>query len=181
MSAWIKSKWFLLIWVTTIGLILDIVTKKMAVASLAIGQQVPVFGQYFSWLLVYNKGALFGIDPRHFIAGFPLNGFFFIFTGVAVLALLAYYFMVKKADRFLLAGLAIIMPGALGNFVDRISHQSRGVVDFIRLGISPEVYWPIFNFADIYLTFGIILIFVSMLREGKQTAANKKPVPESAS
>jgi lipoprotein signal peptidase len=34
------------------------------------------------------------------------------------------------------------MPGALGNLLDRIVRAEKGVVDFIRVGISEEIYWP---------------------------------------
>jgi signal peptidase II len=65
----------------------------------------------------------------------------------------------------MLWGLLIIVPGALGNLFDRVIHSSLGVVDFIRIGISDTVYWPIFNFADAYVTIGVTLVALNFLQE----------------
>jgi len=56
------------------------------------------------------------------------------------------------------------------------------VVDFIRLGISERIYWPIFNMADVYITFGVAFILLSFLREElrrKATAGKQPPASES--
>jgi signal peptidase II len=62
-------------------------------------------------------------------------------------------------------GLTLILPGALGNLLDRILHPGLGVVDFIRIGVSDTLYWPIFNMADVYVTVGVGLIFINFLQE----------------
>jgi signal peptidase II len=164
----LKNKWTLMVLVTAIGFTLDLVTKNLAATHLAAGRQVNIVGELLSFLLVFNKAAIFGLDPRHLVAWFPLNGFFSIFSVVAMILLVIYYASLKKPDWVLFWGLSLIMPGALGNFFDRTIYSSRGVVDFIRLGISPEIYWPIFNCADMYITFGVGLILLSMLLEGKK-------------
>jgi lipoprotein signal peptidase len=46
---------------------------------------------------------------------------------------------------------AILMAGAIGNMIDRV--RIGAVIDFINLG-----FFPIFNFADIFLTVSAILI-----------------------
>jgi signal peptidase II len=137
----------------------------MAVRSLDVGRPVSVLGEYFQFLLVYNRGALFGFDPRRLVPGFPVNVFFYVFSAVAVVLLVAYYRNLKGGGWPLYAGIALIMPGALGNFVDRLLYPRRGVVDFVKWGISQDLYWPIFNFADAYITMGVILILYELLRE----------------
>ena len=48
---------------------------------------------------------------------------------------------------------SIIVGGALGNFYDRILYKA--VPDFIDLHYN-NYHWFIFNFADLFITFGII-------------------------
>ncbi len=53
---------------------------------------------------------------------------------------------------------------ALANIVDRMINGY--VIDFINFHLH-EFYWPAFNFADIYITVGIIMIIVNMLKKLK--------------
>jgi len=41
------------------------------------------------------------------------------------------------------------------------------VIDFIYLHIN-QYYWPAFNFADIYISIGIIMILLNVLRKIKK-------------
>ena len=52
----------------------------------------------------------------------------------------------------------LIIAGAIGNIIDSILNSY--VVDFISLHYE-MFYWPAFNFADIYITIGIIMLLVS--------------------
>ncbi|MBI95675.1 hypothetical protein CL656_00800 [bacterium] len=45
----------------------------------------------------------------------------------------------------------LILAGAIGNLIDRL--RLGYVIDFINLQV-----WPVFNFADIYITFAVLLI-----------------------
>jgi len=47
-----------------------------------------------------------------------------------------------------------VLGGALGNFFDRVFYGF--VFDFIRF---EPVYFPVFNFADAFITIGVIIIF----------------------
>jgi len=150
---------------TTAGLCLDIGTKMAAAANLTPGRQVPVVGDYVSFLLVFNRNAIFGLDPRRLAPWLPLNAVFYVFSVIAMVILIVYFSRIPVGDRLMRWGLALIMPGALGNFWDRALYPKRGVVDFIRLGISPEIYWPIFNCADAYVTVGVALILFCVYRD----------------
>ena len=52
----------------------------------------------------------------------------------------------------------IIIIGAISNILDRVINTY--VVDFILIHYE-NYYWPAFNFADIYITIGIIMLIVS--------------------
>lgn len=171
MALRIEKKWYLFFIVTIVGFALDIYTKHLAVVNLKAGVPVNVVGTFAQFLLVFNKAAIWGLDPRKFVPWFPLNQFFMVFTLVAVVLVIAYFATLKKSDTLMQWGISLIMPGALGNLWDRIVHGSLGVVDFVRLGISENVYWAIFNLADAYVTIGVACMLLNFVMEEK----NKKP------
>ena len=52
------------------------------------------------------------------------------------------------------AALLLVTAGAFGNYLDRVV---RGhVVDFVHL-----THWPVFNVADVYVTIGVGILFLS--------------------
>lgn len=71
-----------------------------------------------------------------------------------IAALAAALFLSRRATRIQTVALAMLLAGALGNFIDRAWHGY--VVDFLHV-----VHWPVFNVADIYLTVGglVLLLF----------------------
>ena len=58
-----------------------------------------------------------------------------------------------RSDKFDKFNFSIIIGGAIGNFYDRITLNA--VPDFIDLHYL-EFHWFTFNFADIFVTIGII-------------------------
>ncbi|MCK8618236.1 signal peptidase II [Apilactobacillus kunkeei] len=85
---------------------------------------------------------------------------FSIITLVAVVAIV--YFMIKLKGRNLyLTSTTILLAGILGNFINRFLQGY--VVDMFQVDF---INFPVFNFADICITFGIILLFFAILRDG---------------
>ncbi len=100
-----------------------------------------------------NTGAVWGI----------LSGrisFLIILTIVLMLALTYFYLKIPKGKRYTPVRMIwiFIMAGAIGNFIDRIS--LRYVVDFIYIEL---IDFPIFNFADMYLTISCALLVILVL------------------
>jgi len=170
----IKKRWALIITVTIVGLLLDILTKYLADTKLTYAVPKVIFGDYLQLLLVYNKGAVFGMNPKDLFPGFPTNYFFIFFNSIATVLLIVYYKYLPKTERAMHWGIALIIPGALGNLSDRFLHPSKGVVDFIKMGISEKHYWPIYNFADIYVTFGVIILMLCFMTEDKRRKAESQ-------
>lgn len=56
--------------------------------------------------------------------------------------------------------LTLIIAGGLGNFIDRVSQGF--VVDMFHLDF---INFAIFNVADSYLTVGVIILLIAMLKE----------------
>ena len=61
----------------------------------------------------------------------------------------------------LLVALALVVGGAIGNLVDRIT--SGAVTDFIDVYMGPH-HWPSFNIADSAISVGIVLMAIDSFR-----------------
>ena len=97
--------------------------------------------------LAYNKGISFSLLSNE--NQLPILGL----TGLIVLILLIW---LKRTQNVVSSvGITMIIGGAIGNIFDRIN--LGGVVDFISISYG-KYYFPTFNTADIFITFGVILI-----------------------
>ncbi|NLD99690.1 MAG: signal peptidase II [Fibrobacter sp.] len=161
----IRHKWLLLILVTLTGFFIDYFSKTLVVSHLSYGIPKKVFGHLLQFVFVYNKGLLFGINPRGIFPGIPLNLLLLVITIVTIGFLVFFYKRIPKHNILLHWGVALICPGALGNLFDRIIRPADGVVDFIQIGLSEKIHWYIFNVADIYVTVGMAVFLYCLLRD----------------
>lgn len=132
--------------------IIDLITKNFILKSQEI---YYLFDGFITLHFVKNTGIAFG-----FFKGY--NNFF-LFLNSFILILL-FYLKRKIKKRLSFYGIHFIIGGAIGNIYDRIRHGY--VIDFIDLRFFPAV----FNFADFFITVGIILIFIDdflKLKEAK--------------
>jgi signal peptidase II len=67
-----------------------------------------------------------------------------------------------RADCLMPLGLVALLAGAAGNLRDRIVRGA--VIDFIDLQLPGGVSWPAFNLADVYLSIGLALCLIALLR-----------------
>lgn len=147
-----------------IVLVLDLITKAVAVATLApSGAPNPVFGDWFRFALVYNPGAAFGLH-----LGPYSRWLFMALTGVALVILWRLYKESVDTDVRRVLAVALVAAGAVGNVIDRI-RSSVGVVDFIDVGIGVH-RWPTFNVADIAVSSGAILLAIVLWQEERRAA-----------
>lgn len=155
----------LIFWPIGLGLLLlDIVTKAMAVATLA-PQHIPhdVVGETVRLTLVYNPGAAFGLHLG------PYSRIIFtVLTFVALVMLWRLYRTTPQGDSRRTLALALVCAGAVGNLLDRL-RSSRGVVDFIDIGTATW-RWPTFNVADMAVTSGAILLAIVLWQEDRAAA-----------
>jgi signal peptidase II len=149
--------------------ILDLITKVIAEATLLRTPGVSVFGDWFQLRLVYNQGAAFGLH-----VGPYSRWIFFTVALVAVFVLARMSRSSPPGDRFRQLALGLVAGGAIGNLIDRI-RSGRGVVDFLDVGVG-ALRWPTFNVADIAVSCGAIALAISLWREDA-----RRPEPESAS
>lgn len=135
-------------------LVVDFFTKKWVATQMNLGDKINVIGDFFLITSHRNKGAAFGIlqDQRTF---------FIIITTVILIGLVWYMqAMRKNGNRILLAGLALVMGGAIGNFIDRVRFGE--VVDFFQFNFGSYTF-PIFNVADSGIVVGVGLILLDTL------------------
>jgi signal peptidase II len=138
----------LLLAVAAVVLVLDIVTKVLAVKLLIPGQPVPIIGDTVTWTLVRNSGAAFSMA----------TGYTWMLTLIATGVVVGIIWMGRRlVSPWWAIGLGMILGGATGNLVDRF-FRSPGplqghVVDFLSVG-----WWPVFNVADPSVVGGAILL-----------------------
>tara|TARA_B100000886_G_scaffold24074_1_gene15443 strand:- start:6464 stop:6958 length:495 start_codon:yes stop_codon:yes gene_type:complete len=101
--------------------------------------------------LIWNTGIGFGILSSS--SSMIYNFISFLIFGVIIL-LGYYYFQSDKNEKFIFS---IIIGGAIGNFYDRFFFKA--VPDFIDLHFK-GFHWFTFNFADVFITIGIIAFLV---------------------
>jgi len=76
------------------------------------------------------------------------------------------YLYINSSDTLERWGLFVIICGAISNIVDRSINGY--VIDFLYFHIN-KFYWPAFNFADIYISLGIIMIIINMVKKIKKS------------
>ena len=101
--------------------------------------------------LVWNEGIAFGLFS------FNENYLYNILTIIILLIIIIIFFMMIRNKGIKKYSLLMILGGALGNFYDRIFYKA--VPDFIDFHIS-NFHWFIFNFADIFITIGVIFMII---------------------
>src|SRR5262249_7194178 len=67
-------------------------------------------------------------------------------------------------------GMALVLGGACGNLLDRVSRH--GVTDFIDLHIG-NYHWYTFNIADSAIVVGAGLILLELFRDGRHPTQQK--------
>ena len=127
-------------------LIIDQATKL-----LSINQNLTLIPNILLVKYSVNPGIVFGIFSNNLIATviFP-----FIFT----ILFLYLYFKERNKPRLFSLGVVFAISGLLGNLIDRFAYGH--VIDFILIPIKPERNVSLFNFADVFLIAGIILLIV---------------------
>ena len=156
----------LLLTVAGVVLLLDIVTKVLAVRLLTPGQPVSIIGDTVTWTLVRNSGAAFSMA----------TGYTWVLTLVATGVVFGIIWMGRRlVSPWWAIGLGMILGGAMGNLVDRFFRSPgplRGhVVDFLSIG-----WWPVFNVADPSVVGGaILLVVLSLFGFDFDTVGRRRP------
>ena len=145
-----KSPYVVLLSVAALVILLDQVTKEMALRSLTDGPVDAIEG-VLRWRLAFNPGGAFGIFQEH-------SEIFLVATLVVIGLIL--FWVRRLDDPRLVIPLGLIVGGGLGNVADRVFRDHGGrVVDFIDLHV-----WPVFNIADMAVVIGVAIILILSFR-----------------
>ncbi|WP_342440440.1 signal peptidase II [Paenibacillus sp. FSL L8-0436] len=143
--------------IALIVFLIDQGTKYVIATRLELGEQIPVINDFFIITSHRNSGAAFGILEGQ-------QWFFFIVTVVVVVGIVWYMNKAKAARKLLPTALALVLGGAIGNFLDRMLNGE--VVDFLMFNFGSYTF-PIFNVADSCIVIGVGLIILDTLLDMK--------------
>lgn len=137
----------------TLFVILDQITKSLAVTHLKDKPAFVLWDGVFELHYLENRGAAFGMLQNQ-------KGLFIL---IAVIMLTAITYILIKLPRTayyfpLEIILVLIAAGAVGNLIDRVSLGY--VVDFFYFKL---IDFPIFNVADIYVSVSCVVLAVLLL------------------
>ncbi len=152
-------KW---LWLTTLVVVLDLVSKNIASSMLEYGVSVPVL-PVFKLTLLHNPGAAFSFLADQ--SGWQL--WFFAVLAVLVSGILIRWLATLRDDTWLAVAIALVLGGALGNLYDRVTLGY--VVDFLHFHWQ-EHHFPAFNLADSAISVGAVMMALDIFR---------KPPPDS--
>lgn len=146
-------KYIIFIASASILIFIDQYTKFLASINLKNKEPYVLIDEVLEFVYTKNTGAAFGILQGKQIL-------FYILTVVVLIVLLILLYRMKlnihNIPYFIF--LILIFSGAVGNFIDRV--KNKFVVDFIYF---KPIDFPVFNFADICITCGVILAVIATL------------------
>ncbi|WP_283678729.1 signal peptidase II [Lentilactobacillus sp. Marseille-Q4993] len=143
---------FLYIGLIAILIAIDQVVKHLIVVNLQLGQTTSIIDGILSFTHLNNTGAAWSVLSGH--------QFIFVVIGIIALIVIAYMMFKFRNDNWYMFSLVLLFAGAAGNIIDRI--RLGHVVDMFQLDF---INFPIFNCADMFLTVGILLLAIRIVRE----------------
>jgi signal peptidase II len=133
------------------------------------GASRQILGDFFRLTYVENPGMAFSID----LGAKPV---FALFSLLASVAIIVYLYAARRSPLGFRVALAMILGGAIGNFIDRMFYgvwfyseplfYGRVVdffdVDFFDINLLGYQLnrWPVFNVADACVTVGVVLLLI---------------------
>jgi len=154
------GRWFGL---AALVIVLDQLSKLWVTHHFEFGEIYRI-ASVFELTLAHNTGAAFSFLSE---AGGMQR---WLFTAIAIIASAWIVWLLRKHQKQLLFSwsLSMILGGALGNLIDRISYGY--VVDFLSFHWN-EHYFPAFNLADSSITCGAFLLILDNFVEKKHGTA----------
>ncbi len=131
----------------------DQLTKFLAVENLKDKADIPLIPNVLYFQYLENRGAAFGIFQDQKI-------FLILLTSLILIGVCYVLWKIPADKKYIYLKLLcfLITAGGIGNLIDRI--RLDYVIDFIYFA---PIDFPIFNVADIYVSVGMILLFIVVL------------------
>ena len=138
--------------------LIDASIKQLILSNFSPVQSIPIIRDFLHVTYIRNSGVAFGL--------FQNSRPFLILIGFIVCAAVVYYYLKYcRKDAFMTVCLALILGGSLGNLCDRVLRGS--VVDYIDFR-----FFPVFNFADVAINIGVLLIILQLLSRRTDASRN---------
>lgn len=139
--------------------IVDQFIKYIVIRSIS-GNDIIIISNFFKFTFLTNTGGALGI----------LSGNTLMLTLISIMLI---WYIVKEinknSNKLYVYALTLVLSGALGNLFDRLF---RGyVIDYISFTLFRKEM-PVFNFADILITFGIIFLIYIVVKDGSNDKKN---------
>ena len=124
--------------------------SKGIMEAILTGKSITVIPNFFSLVFVTNTGAAWSIMQG--------NTLFLVILGIIAIFSLIFVMPTIKESIWKSISFTMLYAGIIGNLLDRaIFHY---VKDFLKFTIFGYEY-PVFNFADIFIVIGAILLIVA--------------------
>ncbi len=134
-------------------ILIDQIAKFSIKINFKLNESIPIIKNIFHLTYIHNFGAGFGI--------FQHQKWFLIFISILVIGVIFYYFgRIKDKEILLQVLVGFILGGTIGNLIDRAFYGY--VIDFLDFRI-----WPVFNFADSFVTIGVIGLIIYFWKNDK--------------
>ena len=158
MKIWHRILVVLLVLGSCIGC--DQVSKDLAIDNLRHAPSVSFWSDTIHLLYAENPGAAFslGADLHPQLRFW----FFTVGSGVFLAILLLFILMRRGASHLEVLGFALVIGGGMSNLLDRILKDGR-VIDFLMLRFG-DVQTAIFNFADVMIIMGMVILLTELWR-----------------
>ena len=133
---------------------IDQFIKFLVINYISYNNDVVIINNFFSLTNISNTGAALGILSNNII--------FLIFVSLILI-----YYVLKEInnsnEKYTVISLLFILSGSFGNLIDRVF---RGyVVDYMSFTLFDK-NMPVFNFADMLITFGVVILIVLVIKGG---------------
>jgi signal peptidase II len=179
-------------------ILIDQAIKIYIKTNFDLGEERKILGNFFKLHFIENPGMAFGMSFGPGMGKFLLSLFSILAVGGIVYFLI--YAIKNKRPKGLAISISCILGGAVGNIIDRVFYDvlfdNRGaipdgkreymfgeVVDMFYFDIwHGEVggfyvsLWPIFNFADLAISVGVVSILIFQKRFLGISKENKEKI-----
>ena len=146
-----KNKYITIFSTALIITLIDQITKFLVKTNFQLNQTLPIINNIFHLTYINNTGAGFGI--------LKAQTSILIFISIAVIGIIFYNFdRIKNKETLLQVLVGFVLGGTIGNLIDRVAYSH--IIDFLDLRI-----WPIFNFADTFVTVGVIGLIIYLWKK----------------
>ena len=143
---------------SSILFIFDFIIKLIIKSKIILNKSITIIPNFFRLTYVENSGAAFSI-----LRGKQL---FLIILSIIVIDFIIYYIYKDKLNKYKVVYYSLLLGGIFGNLIDRIIYNK--VIDYLDFNIF-NFNAPIFNLADTFIFFGVVLILLEGVKNGNRS------------